>query len=569
MNAPSLDDLRARAQRWMADDPDPATRDLTRLLLDDPLALASCFGAQLTFGTAGLRGALGPGPNRMNRANVRRVTAGLARYVLEHAPEPTARAVVIGFDGRHGSSTFARDAAEIAGSAGLIVYLYDKVVSTPELAHAVARMYCAAGIMITASHNPPQDNGYKVYWSNGAQIVPPHDAGIAAAIDAVGAGSPTEPQPVDALRAVGCVRPVAPEVRAAYLQAVDALRCYDGPTNLRVVYTAMHGVGRELVEIVLRRHGYDDLHVEPRQGDPDPDFPTVDFPNPEEPGALDLALALASRIDADLIIANDPDADRLAVAVPDGRGGHRALSGNQVGCLLADELLRHGEQGGDRLVATTIVSSGMLRRIAEAYGAAYAETLTGFKWIANRALAHEAQGGRFVMGFEEALGYSVGPVVRDKDGVSAALIFCDLAARCGQSGQSVLERLADLYRAHGLHLSRQKSLTLPGAEGAARIAAAMERLRAAPPTAVGASEVTAVRDYGPGLGELPPSNVLAFDLDDGSRILARPSGTEPKIKFYFELRCAMAPDDDLADAEANAEVRMGHLIDAFMRQVGV
>ncbi|MCB9534663.1 MAG: phospho-sugar mutase [Myxococcales bacterium] len=563
------DDLRARAEQWMADDPDPQTQAATAALLDDPALLLACFGDQLSFGTAGLRGKLGPGPNRMNRANVRRVTAGLAAYLLEHADDARARGVVIGYDGRHGSLPFAQDAAGVLAARGLPVYLYDHVVPTPELAHAVTHLGCAAGVMVTASHNPPQDNGYKVYWGNGAQIVPPHDAGIAAAIDQVGRVGAIEVPAVDDLRAAGKVKPVPEGVLDAYLQQVDAVRVYDGPTDITVVYTAMHGVGRRLIETVLSRHGYAHLHVEPSQGDPDADFPTVAFPNPEEPGALDLSLALAAKVKADVLVANDPDADRLAVAVPDGAGGYRALTGNQIGVLLADELLRHGPQDDGRLVATTVVSTGMLKRVADLHGAAYAETLTGFKWIANRALQHEAAGGRFVMGFEEALGYSVGPVVRDKDGVSAALVFCDLVARCKRDGVSVLERLAGLYRTHGLHLSLQRSVTLPGLEGAARIVEIMRALRAVPPTEIGGTPVAAVRDFAPGLGDLPPSDVLAFDLEDGSRILARPSGTEPKIKFYFELRSPMGATEALADAEAAAVPRMEALVAAFSAKAGV
>ena len=552
-----MTELLAAARAWIAADPDPVTRDAGLALLDagDEAAIASHFGARLGFGTAGMRGALGPGPNRMNRATVRRVSHAFGQHLLEALEGAAARGVVVGFDGRHGSRDFAADTARVLAALGLRVYLYDDVVPTPQLAHAVVHLGCAGGVMVTASHNPPGDNGYKAYWANGAQIIPPHDVGISARTGAV-VGVPEAPP--DAR-----IDPVPAAALEAYLTAVDGLRVYGGPTDLRVVYTALHGVGRRLVEAVLRRHGYADLHVVAEQGDPDPDFPTVRFPNPEEPGALDLSLALARKVGADLLVANDPDADRLAVAVPDGAGGYRALTGNQIGVLLADELLRYGS-GGRRLVATTVVSSAMLRRIAAHYGADYAETLTGFKWLANKALAYETTGGAFVMGYEEALGYSVGDVVRDKDGVSAALVFCDLAARCKAEGRGVIDRLAELYRTHGLYASLQRSVVLPGAEGAARIAATMRALRASPPTAIDGVAVDAVRDMVNGLGDLPPSNVLAFDLADGSRILARPSGTEPKVKFYFEIRAALGPHEPLAAAEAAADARLAALADAFL-----
>ncbi len=548
--------LRTRAAAWIAQDPDPLTQAAGQALLEgeDPEALRAHFGGRLAFGTAGMRGPLGPGPQRMNRALVRRVTAGLGDYLLRETPEAAQRGVVIGFDARHGSRDFASDAARVLLDRGLRVWLYDEIVPTPQLAHAVAWLGCAGGIMVTASHNPPADNGYKVYWGNGAQIIAPHDAGISACVDAI------EQTP-----GISDATPEAvPEAALAdYLTAVDGLRVYQASTPLRVVYTAMHGVGTALVERVLHRHGYTDLHKVVEQCDPDPDFPTVSFPNPEEPGALDLALSLAESVKADLVLANDPDADRLSVSVP-FEGGYRTLTGNQVGVLLADELLRAGE-GADRLVATTVVSSTLLRSLAEHYGVGYAETLTGFKWIANAALAHEAEGGRFVMGYEEALGYSIGPVVRDKDGVSAALVFCDLAAACKARGSSVMERLLEIYRRHGVYGSRQRSLVLPGEAGAARIGRIMDGLRGAPPQVVAGARVERVEDYLPG-ARLPPSNVLAFELEGGARILARPSGTEPKVKFYFEVVVPL--EGDLAQAEASAQARIDALCADFLSLAG-
>lgn len=560
-------DLYAVARAWMADDPDPVTREATQKMLDarDEAALAACFGARLSFGTAGLRGPLGPGPNRMNRAWVRRVAAGLGRYLLATAGVDPQRGVVIGYDGRHGSRAFAEDSALVLASLGLPCWLYDHTCPTPQLAHAVGFLHCAAGVMVTASHNPPQDNGYKVYWGDGAQIIPPHDSGISAAVETVQTLADLPLSTLPALRESGLIRAVPPEALAQYQREVAALRLWRGPTDLRVVYTAMHGVGRALLEPTLRAHGYTDLHLVEAQAEPNPDFPTVSFPNPEEPGALDLAFAKAREVGADLLIANDPDADRLAVALPDGQGGWRALTGNQVGCLIADELLRHGTY--DRpLVATTIVSTGQLKAIAAAYGAEYREVLTGFKWIANAALQWP---GDFVMGFEEALGYSVGPVVRDKDGVSAALIFCDLAARAKAEGETVFDRLEDLARRFGLYATSQYALTLPGEAGAAQIQELMRSLRDDPPTELAGRAIEQRSDLlsgqrvwadgRPETVDLPASNVLAFELAGNARLLARPSGTEPKVKFYFEVCVPLAEDQSLQAAQTIATAELDAL----------
>jgi phosphomannomutase len=547
-------------------------------MLTDPAALQRFFGARLQFGTAGLRGPIGPGPGGMNRANVRWVTAGLAAYVKQHAPDGL---VVVGFDGRRNSDVFAEDTARVLAGAGLTVALFDTVVPTPVLAHAVLFCEAAAGVMVTASHNPPQDNGYKVYWSNGAQIVPPHDGGISSAIDAIESLESVDVPPLAELRAAGRVIEV-PELAAAnYLKRVLALRVHpDVPTDLRIVYTAMHGVGTATLQRVMTAAGYTiDLVAE--QAEPDGAFPTVAFPNPEEPGALDLAFAKAREVGADLVVANDPDADRLAVVVPDpsASNGWRALTGNQVGCLLAEDLLTHGPADTPRMVATTIVSSTLLSRIAEAHGATYTECLTGFKWIANAAIPFDAGEGRFVIGYEEALGYSAGDVVRDKDGISAALLFCDFAAHCRSEGRSVLDALEALYRKYGVHASKQVSIKHPGVEGQHRIDAILASLRSTPIEQFDGVKVTARTDVLTGERvnladgttspvDLPKSNVLAWHLQDGSRILARPSGTEPKVKFYFEVVEPMVGDaDSLALAEDRATQRMDALERAFRAHI--
>ncbi|MGK0361319.1 MAG: phosphomannomutase, partial [Bradymonadia bacterium] len=473
-------------------------------------------------------------------------------------------AVVVGFDARYGSKTFAEDTACVLQGLGLTVYLDDRPRPTPCLAFAVKHLGCIGGVMVTASHNPPADNGYKVYWADAAQIIPPHDIAIAAQIDAI-----PDLQNVR-LGELSAIRALPAEVQTAYAAEVDALRCYDGPTDLKIVYTAMHGVGRDTIVETLTRNGYTDLHPVAAQAEPDPDFPTVSFPNPEEPGALDLALADAKRLGADVILANDPDADRLAVAIPSAgdasQGRYRALSGNELGALIAADRLKYADHGDNPLVATTVVSSQLLARQAAAANVAFVETLTGFKWIASAAMAHD---GRFLFGFEEAIGYSVGEVVRDKDGVSAALIVCDLLARAKAAGRTGLDLLADVYREHGVHRSAQHSVRLPGVEGAAQIVEIMRGLRADPPTQIAGQSVAKVFDFmteNKGVdGGLPPTNLLRFTLADGARILARPSGTEPKLKFYFEVVGPLG--DSLAAGEAAADAGLEAVMSDFLGQV--
>ncbi|MSP73167.1 MAG: phospho-sugar mutase [Myxococcales bacterium] len=566
-----FDEILSRAAAWADDDPDATTREqvLGWVETRDEVALRAAFDGRLEFGTAGLRGPLAPGPLGLNRAFVRRVTAGLGAYVGRTTPAALERRVVIGYDGRVGSRVFAEDAAGILGAQGFVVLLYDTVCPTPELAFAVVYLQCVAGIMVTASHNPPGDNGYKVYWGDGAQIVPPHDAGISAAIDEVLSLSGVGCDSLEAMFASGSLRTVPREVREAYLEGALALRVHSESGTVRAVYTAMHGVGRDLLFELLARSGHDDVHAVPEQAEPDGRFPTVAFPNPEEKGALDLALRLAGSIDAALVIANDPDADRLAVAVRLGGGAYRSLTGNEVGQLLASDLLANGRRERTRLVATTVVSSSMLSKLAAESGAHYAETLTGFKWIAHRALAFEANGGDFVMGYEEALGYSVGSLVRDKDGVSTAMLLLDLAAFEARRDRTLIDALDDLSRRHGLHVSGQRSVTLPGAAGAVRIREMMASLRRQPPVSIGGRQVTAIRDLSlPDAPDLPPADVLAYTLDDGTRILARPSGTEPKIKFYFEVVESVDPSEPLPAAEVRARARLIQTQSAFEDHLG-
>ena len=579
----TLDSLLAAATAWRDADPDPETRAAADAVIaaGDEAALQDCFGARLQFGTAGIRGALGPGPGRMNRALVRMVSAGLGAVVLERVPGAAERGVVIGCDARHMSREFAEDTAAVLAGMGLPVVLFDDIVSTPLLAFAVLNLGAAAGVMVTASHNPRQDNGYKVYWDNGAQIIPPVDKWVAEAIDAVGSPAAVITPSLAELRHAGAVRSVFGEVWDTYVERVLEARVHGahdlGDTQVRAVYTAMHGVGWAPLQRLVRAAGHAPLLPVAEQVEPDGDFPTVDFPNPEEPGALDRALALAADRGADLVLANDPDADRLAVAIPDDAGGWRKLTGNEVGVLLARDLLAHGPQGGDRLVACSIVSTTLLRRIAADFGARCEETLTGFKWIANAAIR---AGIPFVLGFEEALGYSVGETVRDKDGLSAALVFLDLAALCKARGVTLMAHLTSLYRQYGVVVTGQRSRTLPGLDGSAQIAEAMAALRAEPPRLLGGVAVVRVRDLSRDLSVeldtgaegpvgLPLSDVMIFDLSDGSRFIARPSGTEPKIKLYFEVTEPMRGDEPLATAEARAGARLDALADDALWVMGL
>lgn len=571
--------LEDRAKSWMQHDPDPATKEAAAKLLDggDKAALAACFGERLRFGTAGLRGALGPGPGCMNRALVRLVSAGYADHLLATLPDAAQRGVVIGFDGRHGSREFAEDAARVFLGRGLPVHRFDRVSPTPELAFAVTHLQAAGGVMVTASHNPPGDNGYKVYAANGAQIISPADAQITAAIDAVGTLESVAVPEMALGEDIGAVRTLGEPLREAYLERVLALRVKPA-TGVKLAYTPLHGVGRDLMVETLRRAGHTDVAVVASQAEPDGDFPTVRFPNPEEDGAMDAVLALAAETGADLAMANDPDADRLAVSVLH-EGSYVALSGNDLGVLIADELLRNATGEGKPMVATSIVSSTLLSKLAAKHGAAYAETLTGFKWIANRAIEHDASGGRFLMGYEEALGYCVGSVVRDKDGISAALLVADMAAADKAAGRTLIDRLTDISREHGLHAGRQVSRTLPGAEGKAAMEALMKALRTRPPETLEKAKLTAMVDLSDGSAkafgkgnkppkvELPRSNVLAFYYDDGSRILARPSGTEPKIKFYFELVDSMRSNGRLDTAVDKAAPKLDKRIAAFMKHL--
>ncbi len=533
-----------RARAWLADDPDPDTRTALHRLLDAAgsgdegaaVELLDAFDGRLEFGTAGLRGALGPGPNRMNRAVVTRAAAGLAAYLrAQHGDVPLS--VVVGYDARHRSDAFAQDTAAVMEGAGIHALVLPRPLPTPVLAYAIRHLGAAAGVMVTASHNPPQDNGYKVYLGDGTQIVPPADAAISACIDAVGAV-------LEVPRGDGWAR-LDDSVLAAYLEAVASLVPADAPRDVAIAYTPMHGVGGDVVLRALETAGFPAPRVVSAQFRPDPDFPTVSFPNPEEPGAMDLALEEGVESDADVVIANDPDADRCAVAVPThDRGAHggppyRMLRGDEVGWLLGWWLHERGATG---TYANSIVSSSLLSTMAASYGLPHEETLTGFKWI-----------GRvpgLAFGYEEALGYCVDPAqVADKDGVSAAVRVVEMVATLKAAGRTVHDVLDDLAIAYGLHATDQLSVRV---DDVSLIADAMARLRAEPPNEVGGLQVERFVDLEDGAGRLPPTDGVRLDLAEHTRVIVRPSGTEPKLKCYLEVVVPVISDGtpDHADVDA-------------------
>ena len=545
----------AAARAWLDGDPDPVTRAETQLLLDaaatgDAKAaddLANRFTGRIQFGTAGIRAALGAGPQRMNRLVVRQTAAGVAADLLANVSDAAVRGVVIGGDARHGSKEFVHDVAAVLAAAGIASMRFADPTPTPVVAFATKHLNVAAGIQVTASHNPPADNGMKVYWGDGAQIVPPIDGRIAAAIDGA------------AKRPISLAGPNDPLARLCPSTLVDqyvaGVHGLDPQTSsaaeraeLKIVITPMHGVGGALLVRVLSEAGF--THVVPvvEQFAPDPDFPTVSFPNPEEPGALDLAFATARRVDADLIIANDPDADRCALAVPDpsAEGGWRMLRGDEVGWILADHLLGlASDDPRPTLLLTTLVSSSLLSAMAARRGATYVETLTGFKWLARAAM--DRPDHRLVLAYEEALGYCVGELVADKDGFSAALVAADLAARRKADGSSLLGALRDIESIYGRYDTSQWSLRFDGSTAAEDMAALMVRARSAHPTVIAGCTVSGKRDY---LASEPPADVVVFSLGEIGRITVRPSGTEPKCKVYFEI-----VSHDLAAAVTVDELR--------------
>lgn len=494
--------------------------ELAELLDGDDADLTERFTGRLQFGTAGLRAAVGAGPQRMNRLVVRQAAAGLGSYLLDTDPRTRSRGVVVGYDARRKSDAFADDTARVLAAMGIRVRIFDRMVPTPVLAWAITETDSAAGVVVTASHNPPADNGYKVYLGDGAQIVPPHDAEIAAWIDRHDPTDIVVAEPDDDL-----IDRIGDDLVQAYVAAAPGVRVRPDLVGVPVAYTAMHGVGGEVVLRAFEAAGLPTPSLVEAQFQPDGTFPTVSFPNPEEPGAMDLLLETAVATSAHVAIANDPDADRLGVAIPQPDGSWRRLGGDEIGWLFADYLLTNTD-GDDRLVVTTLVSSSLLSKMAVAHGVTVAETFTGFKWIA-RAV-HDYPDHRFVFGYEQALGYLVTQRPLDKDGITAALLFAEMAAAAADDGRTMQQWLDDIAARYGRHVLADASVRMAPADAAARVTA----LRASPPAEIGGRAVETVEEY-------PEADLLRFDLDGGVRVQIRPSGTEPKVKLYGE-----AVDDD-------------------------
>lgn len=554
--------ITALAERWMMLDNTSAHQQQLRQWLaeDDWSALTDCLGARLQFGTAGLRGAVGPGPNRMNRGMVQQTALGIAHYVDKlHAH----KSVIIGFDARLTSRQFAKDVADVFLTEGFEVLLFTDICTTPLLAFAVTATQSTVGVMITASHNPAPDNGFKVYWRNGAQIIPPHDTGIAECISRIETQAVWEshlhPSHIHAAPAVS--------IREDYHEQVQRLR-RSAHAGCTFVYTAMHGVGYSAVQRALAPTAHRCIGV-PSQVEPDGHFPTVPFPNPEESGALNEAIKVAEVHGISVILANDPDADRLAVALPlpDDPSAYQRLTGDQIGLILAHYLLNNSHTTENTLVANTIVSSSQLRQIALHHGVQYATTLTGFKWLANLSLEHaQAHGERMLLGYEEALGYSIGGLVNDKDGISALLIMADAIGYYASQGQTLWDVLDDLAIQYGLGLSSQRSLRFEGIDGIQQMSALMDQFRHSPFSTLAGSIVLSVEDYllgqktmSDGTTEaltLPKSNVLVYWLSNQERVIIRPSGTEPKIKLYFEAIQPVQERSEIPATRAHVQERL-------------
>ncbi|WP_028768294.1 phospho-sugar mutase [Shewanella fidelis] len=562
--------LALRVNHWIASDPDPLMQQELQTLLDagNETELEARFNGRLAFGTAGLRGVVGAGPTRMNRLVIQQTSAGLGAYLKAQISDVATRGVIIGYDGRHDSKQFAHDAAAVLTALGIKVYLTADVAATPLVAFGVLHLGAAAGIVVTASHNPPQYNGYKVYWGNGAQIIPPHDSGIAACIDKA-ATENINLLDAQQAQAANLLVMLEDEFYQAYRRGVNqagVLQNHTQPDAVSLAYTAMHGVGNKMALDVLRDAGFTKVYSVAEQAQPDGDFPTVNFPNPEEKGAMDMVIAEAKKHGAMLACANDPDADRFAVAVRTESGDYQMLTGDQVGVLFGHYLLTHANDN-EKLTCTTIVSSSLLSKVAQSLQANCRTTLTGFKWLTNVGMSEETDNNRFIFAYEEALGYTVGSMVWDKDGLSALVAFAQLTAELASQGQTIWDRLESIYRQHGFHLNAQVSIALKPTTP--NIGA---YLREHPPLAIAGHQVVSTDDisiskrvFSDGREEdiaLPSSDVLIYRLENGARVIVRPSGTEPKIKCYYEVVEAMTEADTLASTQQKAQAEMQRFINA-------
>ncbi|CAH7070861.1 Phosphoglucomutase [Vibrio chagasii] len=563
------------AMNWLARDPDPRTREELQYLIDEGVhdELEDRFTQRLEFGTAGLRGKVGCGPNRMNRLVIQETATGLGHYLIEHVANATMRGVVVGYDGRLDSKQFAIDTASVLTALGIKVYLTSNVAATPIVAFGIEHFNAAAAVVVTASHNPPEYNGFKVYWENGAQIIPPHDAGIAAEIDSAA----TKPIPLMSLsdaetqgKLVWLTEGYYQTYRAAINKSPFVKNDIES-ANTTIAYTAMHGVGAQMAEDLLHDSGFHKVFSVAEQREPDGHFPTVNFPNPEEKGAMDLVVNLAKSVDADIACANDPDADRFAVAVRTDDGSYKMLTGDQVGVLFAHYLLSKPHTK-NQLVGNSIVSSTLLEKVANSHDATYFQTLTGFKWLANIGMHLEDEQNEFLFAYEEALGYTIGTQVRDKDGLSAIVVFAQLVEELKSQGRTVWDLLAQISFEHGVHTNAQRSIALD--PDSPSIGA---KLRAAQPKTINGIAISVIEDLHSSLRfitggateaiNLPASDVLIYHLEDGSRIIVRPSGTEPKVKVYYETVTKFEGTETYDDTRQRGEEYMDKLIEQHQKEL--
>ena len=528
------------------------------------------FYTTIEFGTAGMRGLLGPGTNRINLHTIRKANEGFAAYIEAHGEEAKARGVAIGYDNRHMSPEFAMDSAKVLAKHGIRSYVFESLRPTPELSYAVRKLGCIAGINITASHNPPEYNGYKVYWEDGAQITPPHDTGIMAEVQAVAGFSAMKTMDKEAAKAAGLYETIGQAIDDSYIEELkkqvkhwDSIKA-EGE-NLKIVYTPLHGTGNIPVRRVLKELGFTHVYVVPEQELPDGDFPTVSYPNPEAAEAFALALKLAKEKDADLVLATDPDADRLGVYVKDSKTGeYHSLTGNMSGCLIGDYVIGQRKElfglPKDGAFIRSIVSTNMADAIAEHYGIQLVEVLTGFKFIGQKMLEFEKTGnGTYLFGMEESYGCLTGTYARDKDAVVASMTLCEAAAYYKTKNMTLWDAMLAMYEKYGYYKDDVTSITLKGIEGLAKIQEIMNTLRENAPAEIGGYRVTAVRDYKKDTitdtatsavspTGLPSSNVLYYEMTDGAWVCVRPSGTEPKVKFYLGVK-----GDSLEDADKKSK----------------
>ncbi len=567
-------DYKAIYDQWLQDPYfDAETKAELERIAEDDKEIKERFYKDLEFGTAGLRGIIGAGTNRMNIYVVRKTTQGLANYIRSVGKE--GQGVAIAYDSRNMSPEFADEAALCLAANGIKAYVFETLRPTPELSFALRHLGCAAGINITASHNPPEYNGYKVYWEDGAQITPPHDSGIMEQVQKVTDYSQVRTMDKETAIAQGVYQVIGQEVDDAYMGELkkqvlhmDAIQA-EGK-DLKIVYSPLHGTGNIPARRILKELGFENVYVVPEQELPDGDFPTVSYPNPEADEAFELGLKLAREVDADLVLATDPDADRLGVRVRDKDGEYHTLTGNMSGCLLADyEIGQRKALHGlpeDGVLIKTIVTTNLADAIAKGYGIGLIEVLTGFKFIGQQILGFEqGKKGTYLFGFEESYGCLIGTYARDKDAIVATMALCEAAAYYKTQGKTLWDAMVDLYEKHGYYKDDIQSITLKGIEGLEKIQNIMELLRKEPPAKIGDYKVTAAKDYKTGINGLPKSNVLYYELTDDSWVCVRPSGTEPKVKFYYGIKGTSLADADAKSADLGKAVLA--MVDDMMQRL--